>query len=183
MFAFLYQISKGRAAWLLLMLSALGLEISALFFQHVMDLAPCVMCIYERIAMLGILFAGLIGMLAPQQFFVRWTALSVWGISVIWGLKLGVEHVGYQFPDPNELFGPTCDIVVRLPTWLPLNEWMPWMFEASGDCAKIVWEFLSLTMPQWLVVIFIAKLIVFSAVVISQFLGKKSGPFKTVDPQ
>ncbi len=43
-----------RRAWLLLLAFIIVFEACALFFQHVMMLAPCVMCIYERVAMLGI---------------------------------------------------------------------------------------------------------------------------------
>ncbi|WP_394212694.1 disulfide bond formation protein DsbB [Enterovibrio calviensis] len=173
MLSFFNEISRGRGAWLLLMLSALAFEACALYFQHIMNLAPCVMCIYERVAMMGIVGAGLIGIVAPQNGLFRWLAITAWGVSAGWGLKLSIEHVGYQFPDPNDLFGATCDIFVSFPSWAPLNQWVPWMFEASGDCSKIVWEFMTLTMPQWLVIIFAAILVVFVVVILSQFFGKR----------
>lgn len=173
MFNYFKEISHGRTAWFLLMLSALALEACALFFQHVMNLAPCVMCIYERVAMLGMVAAGLIGMIAPQHGLIRWTGLIAWGVSAGWGLKLAIEHVGYQFPDPNDLFGATCDIFVSFPSWAPLNKWVPAVFEASGDCSKVVWQFLTLSMPQWLVIIFATMLVVFAVVVVSQFIGKR----------
>lgn len=173
MLSFFKQISLGRGAWLLLMLSALSLELCALFFQHGMDLPPCVMCIYERLAMLGILAAGFIGMIAPNNLIIRWLALICWGGSAAWGLMLSIEHVGYQFPDPNDLFGKTCDIFVSFPTWLPLNQWFPLVFEAYGTCSDVVWRFLSLSMPQWLVIVFFLMLVVFAIVVFSQFFGKK----------
>lgn len=173
MLSFLNQQSRQRTAWLLLMLSALSLELCALFFQHVMDLLPCVMCIYERVAMLGILIAGALGLSAPKNLYIRTTALVTWGLSTSWGLKLALEHVSYQFPDPNQLFGTVCDIFVRFPTWAPLNKWVPWMFEASGDCGKIDWQFLTLSMPQWLVIIFSAMLVVFLTVVAAQFISPK----------
>ncbi|TBT09800.1 disulfide bond formation protein B, partial [Vibrio parahaemolyticus] len=47
------QFSKGRVSWLLLLLFIIFFEACALYFQHVMMLAPCVMCIYERVAMMG----------------------------------------------------------------------------------------------------------------------------------
>ncbi|MDD1781341.1 disulfide bond formation protein DsbB [Enterovibrio sp. ZSDZ35] len=173
MFSYFNEISRGRGAWFLLMLSALTFEACALFFQHVMDLAPCVMCIYERVAMLGVVGAGLLGMIAPANGLMRWLSLSAWGISAGWGLKLAIEHVGYQFPDPNQLFGATCDIFVSFPSWAPLNEWVPSVFEASGDCSKVVWQFLTLSMPQWLVVIFSGMLVFLAIVVLSQFIGKR----------
>ena len=45
---------KSRRAWWLLALSALGLELTALWFQHGMGLDPCVKCVYERVAVLGL---------------------------------------------------------------------------------------------------------------------------------
>ena len=54
MLRYLNQCSRGRGAWLLLALTALALELTALFFQHVMGLKPCVMCIYERNALFGV---------------------------------------------------------------------------------------------------------------------------------
>ncbi|EHJ82784.1 thiol-disulfide oxidoreductase DsbB, partial [Salmonella enterica subsp. enterica serovar Baildon str. R6-199] len=41
--------------------TALALEMVALWFQHVMLLKPCVLCIYERCALFGVMGAGLVG--------------------------------------------------------------------------------------------------------------------------
>lgn len=92
------------------------------------------------------------------------------GISAGWGLKLALEHVDFQLnPSPFS----TCDLFVTFPSWAPLNKWAPWMFEAYGDCSKIVWQFLTLTMPQWLVIIFAGNLIALAIFVIAQFFNKK----------
>ena len=42
-----------RGAWIALAVTALSLEASALFFQYGLDLNPCVMCIYIRMAVLA----------------------------------------------------------------------------------------------------------------------------------
>lgn len=171
MMQYLNTFSKSRLAWLLLLLSIVTFEGCALFFQHVMNLAPCVMCVYERVAMMGIGFAALVGLLAPQNAFFRWIGLAGWGYCAYRGVVLAYQHVGFQLnPSPFA----TCDLFVRFPSWAPINHWAPWMFEAYGDCAKIVWHFLTLTMPQWLVVIFAGNLIVWAVMVIAQFFGKKS---------
>lgn len=171
--SFLYRISTQRTAWFLLFISIVGFELTALYFEHVMKLAPCVMCIYERVAMMGVGIAALVGMMAPGNVVFRWLGFAGWGYSAFRGLQLAMEHVSYQFPDPNVLFGATCDLFVRFPEWAPLNKWAPWMFEAYGDCGKVVWQFLTLSMPQWLVVIFAAQLAVLAVVVVSQLFGKR----------
>ncbi|MDX2319790.1 MAG: disulfide bond formation protein B, partial [Moritella sp.] len=35
----------------------------------------------------------------------------------------------------------------------PLHEWAPWLLNPTGFCDEINWQFLSYTMPQWLIVI------------------------------
>ncbi|MBF8999969.1 disulfide bond formation protein DsbB [Vibrio nitrifigilis] len=161
--------SLQRKAWILLLFCIIFFESCALFFQHVMNLAPCVMCIYERIAMLSIGIAAIIGAIAPQNGFFRWVGLAGWGIGAIKGLTLALQHVEFQLhPSPFH----TCDIFVTLPNWMPLNKWMPWMFKAYGDCSDIVWQFLSLSMPQWLVVVFAANLVALAIVIIAQFSRK-----------
>lgn len=66
------QFSESRLSWLILLISIVALEATALYFQHVMMLAPCVMCIYERVAMMGVGFAAILGMLNPKNVIVRW---------------------------------------------------------------------------------------------------------------
>ena len=166
----LKDFSKTRLSWLLLLISIILFESAALFFQHVMLLAPCVMCIYERVAMFGIGIAAAIGLVNPKNPVIRWIGLAAWGAGAYKGLTLSMQHVDYQFnPSPFA----TCDLFVTFPSWAPLNEWVPWVFEAYGDCSKVVWQFLDLSMPQWLVVIFAGNLIALAAIVISQFAKSK----------
>ncbi|MEG7475531.1 disulfide bond formation protein B, partial [Serratia marcescens] len=54
--------------------------------------------------------------------------------------------------------------------WLPLYKWLPAVFHASGDCSVRQWQFLTLEMPQWLVGIFGAYLLVALIVLIAQFV-------------
>ncbi|WP_394248226.1 disulfide bond formation protein DsbB [Vibrio profundi] len=166
----LKDFSKGRLSWLLLLVFVIFFEACALFFQHVMMLSPCVMCIYERVAMLGVGVAAMIGLVNPNNTIIRWLGLAVWGASAYKGLALSMQHVDYQFnPSPFA----TCDLFVTFPSWAPLNDWAPWMFEAFGDCSKVVWQFLSLSMPQWLVVIFAGNLIALAVIVLAQFAKSK----------
>ncbi|MGL5291875.1 MAG: disulfide bond formation protein DsbB [Vibrionaceae bacterium] len=174
MFAFFKYISLTRGAWKLLFISCIIFELCALFFQHGLQLSPCVMCIYERVALTGVLFSAALGMLAPHLFITRSIAIVGWLISAAWGLLLSIEHIGYQFPDPNQLFGKTCELLVNFPSWAPLNKWLPWMFEAQGSCSEITWRFLDYTMPQWLALIFGGMLLAAVIVAIAQFTPFKS---------
>ncbi|MDR2224488.1 MULTISPECIES: disulfide bond formation protein DsbB [Providencia] len=170
MFRFFNYCSQGRGAWLLMAFTAFMLECAALYFQHVMKLQPCVMCIYERVALLGVMFAGLIGAIAPRNVIIRWVAIVVWIYAAWRGLDLAWEHTMLQlYPSPFA----SCDFFVNFPDWLPLQEWVPAMFEATGDCSVRQWAFLGLDMPQWLIGIFAAYILVAVIVLISQFFPAK----------
>jgi len=168
----LKNLSKQRWPWLLLAASAMSLELCALFFQHVMKLDPCVMCVYERITMLGIVLAGLMGASAPNNIFVRLSAFLCWAISAVWGLLLAIEHTNYQInPSPFA----TCDFLPNFPSWAPLHEWLPWFFNPTGDCADITWQFLGYSMPQWLIVSSAIYCAIFVFVAVTALLPSPKG--------
>lgn len=167
MFNFLKRLSLTRSAWFLLVLSCVALEGTALYFQHGMGLNPCVMCIYERLALFAILVAGLIGMLAPRFAVVRWLALIIGTFGAVKGLTLAIKHTDYQL---NPAPWNQCSPFVEFPETLPLNKWFPNVFEATSvDCAKITWKFLDFTMPQWLIVVFAIYTVILVLVTLSQF--------------
>lgn len=165
MLQYLNRLSQGRGAWLLMALTALILELVALYFQHVMLLLPCVMCIYERCALFGILGAGLVGAIAPATW-LRYGAILIWLYSAWEGLRLSWQHTMIQLhPSPFT----TCDFAARFPSWLPLDKWLPGVFVATGDCAERSWTFLNMGMPQWLVGVFAVFLLIGIVVLLAQF--------------
>lgn len=164
---FLRQLARRRQPWLLLAVSALFLELCALFFQHGLGLKPCVMCVYERAATMGILFAGLLGTIAPEKRWIRWPAMLLWGYSAWQGLQLALKHVDYQLnPSPFNVCSPFADF----PHYAPLDQWLPWMFFPNGDCSEINWQFVGYSMPQWLVALFAAYLVVFMVVAVGNLV-------------
>lgn len=166
----LSNFSKSRYAWGLLLILGMSFELCALFFQHVMKLEPCVMCVYERVAMIGLVFAGLIGLINPKNLAIRWLGFVTWGYASYQGLLLALEHTDYQFnPSPFK----QCDIFPQFPSWAPLDQWFPWMFNPTGDCSEVVWQFLGYSMPQWLVAIFIVSFAACVVFFIAQLVSKQ----------
>ncbi|SLM63384.1 MULTISPECIES: disulfide bond formation protein DsbB [Dickeya] len=164
MLRFLNRCSRGRGAWLLMAFTALIFELVALYFQYVMNLKPCVLCIYQRTALYGVMLAGLVGAMAPASI-LRYAAIGLWIYSAWEGLALAIKHTNIQLhPSPFV----TCDFFASFPSWLPLDKWLPAIFTATGDCAERQWSFMKLEMPQWMIVIFGAYLLVAALVLIAQ---------------
>ncbi|MGC7560531.1 disulfide bond formation protein DsbB [Pasteurella sp. PK-2025] len=165
MLQYLKTLSATRGGWFLLALSGFLLEITALYFQHGMGLQPCVMCIYERVALLGIILAGLIGMIYPHALVLRLIALFIGLWSAIKGLLITLSHLDLQlYPAPWK----QCSAFAEFPETLPLDRWFPAMFNPTGSCSEISWQFLGFSMVQWLVVIFAVYTLLLSLLTLSQ---------------
>jgi disulfide bond formation protein DsbB len=168
---FLSNLPEQPRAWLLLTISALLLELSALYFQYIMGLAPCIMCIYQRVAIWTIFFAGLIGMLGCRFLLTRLLAYAFWATGSIWGLFIALEHVEMQSAAFSLLF--SCEITPNFPSWAPLHQWLPALFEATGDCGEIAWQFLGYSMPQWMIVVFATYICALAIVLSARIITKR----------
>ncbi len=171
MIAYIRHITKLRSAWLVLFSTALFLELCAMFFQHVLGYQPCVMCIYQRTAVFGIMCAGLLGALNPNQVVLRWMSISLWAVSSVKGLQLALKHTDLQMnPSPFN----TCDLFVDF--WSPfasIPKILPWFFQATGDCGDVSWTFLSWTMPHWLIPIFFLYMTISFVIIAGNFIKGK----------
>ncbi|MEZ9823106.1 disulfide bond formation protein DsbB [Shewanella sp. 10N.286.45.A1] len=166
----LINFAQSRTAWLVLTATALALELAALFFQYIMKLDPCVMCIYQRLAIFGILFAGVLGTIGYQSRIARIIAMGLWGTSATYGLKLALELVDMQTnPSPFA----TCSFLPEFPSWMPLHEWIPSIFMPTGMCTDIPWQMMGVTMGQWMIVAFSVYLLAILIFFIPAFLPKK----------
>lgn len=167
----LSDLTTNAKPWLLLALSAFALELCALFFQYVLDLAPCIMCVYQRVAIGAIILAGLTGFIGARFLLVRTVAYTLWAVGAIWGLLIALEHVEMQGNSGSLFF--SCDIIPNFPSWAPLHEWIPFLFEATGDCGDINWQFIGYSMPQWMIVVYAVYTLAFAVILVNRLIHAK----------
>jgi len=168
---YLSDMTTSSKAWLFLATTALGLELCALFFQYALDLKPCIMCVYQRLAIIAIILAGLIGAVGHKLLIARVTAYVLWGTGAIWGTLLATEHVEMQENSGSLFF--SCEFIPNFPNWAPLHEWIPFLFEATGDCGEISWQFLGYSMPQWMIFVYAAYSLAFILVLLNRLVIAK----------
>lgn len=162
------QWSHSRSAWQILFLSAALLVGAALYFQYVLGLQPCIMCIYQRTAVIAILFAALVPLI-HNSFFMRLISFAIWGTAAVKGFLLSTEHKDILFGE-NSFLVP-CAIEPNFPSLIPLHEWIPHLFAAPGDCYENSWHFLGLGMAEWMQVIFAIYIAVFVFMFVLQFIS------------
>lgn len=156
----------SRLPWLVALFSALGLEAAALYFQYGLNLDPCVLCVYQRTAVMGLALGGLIGTLAPHLGWLRLLGYMTLGASAGAGFKLALEHVEVQAGK-----GLGCDFLASYPDWFKLDVWFPALFEPTGYCDDIKWQFLGWNMPHWMVVVFGVYLVALAVALMLEVRG------------
>lgn len=162
------KISRNRWPWLLLAALALSMEGGALYLQHVLLVEPCNECIYIRAGVAGMGVAGLIGALAPRFLAMRLTALAVWFSALAWSLYranilLNLENIVRGGGEGS------CARFKGFPGGLPLDSWLPGVFEPRAMCGEIKWAFLGQSITFWSWITLWCLALVASLVLIAQF--------------
>ena len=166
----IYLWPSQRNAWLALFLISLSLLAVAAYFQYGLGLEPCVKCVYQRMAVIGIAVFSLLGYLASSNPLIRLTALAGVLYSAIEGLLIAYDH--WDLQTSKNAFFAVCESAPNFPTWAPLHEWLPSYFAAPGLCGDIDWSFLGATMPAWMTFIFAGVTLVVTAAGISHIWHK-----------
>lgn len=127
----------------------------AYYLQFHDGLDPCPLCIFQRI---GVILLGLVFLVValhhPQQTGARVYALVI-ATTALAGAGIAARHVWLQHLPPDQVpaCGPDLDYMLEI---LPIAEVIKRVFTASGECANVVWSFLGLSMPTWVLMWFLA---------------------------
>ena len=146
----------GVAAAVLVAAGGAATILGAYYFQYVMGLRPCPLCLEQRIAYyvsipLAIVVAVMAGRDAPRSVVVA--GLSVIALAMLFNSGLALFHAGVEWkwwPGPQECSGPLTDL------------------SAGGDllssltnltivrCDEAAWRFLGLSLAGYNVLISLA---------------------------
>lgn len=132
-------------------LACAGLMGYALYAQHVLELEPCPLCIFQRVAVitLGALF--LLAALHPAGRTGRRLYSVILAIVALGGIGVAGRHVWLTTLPPERVpaCGPGLDFMLES---FPLREALAMVLSGSGECAAVDWRFLGLSMPAWVLV-------------------------------
>lgn len=132
--------------YLLIFLSGIALLAAAYYFEYVLGLEPCPLCMTQRLATLVIAVCFLLATIRVQ--FVSALILILALVASLGGLYIADHHVYLQSLPPERV--PACgpDLAYMLET-LPFSKLLNAVLQGDGHCAEIVWSFWGLSMPQW----------------------------------
>ncbi len=133
-------------------LGCAGLMAGALFFQYAMKLAPCNMCVLQRIAVIELGLVFLVATLHdPGRIGARvYAALLM--LATLAAAALSARHVWMQMQPAGSL--PSCgaDFYTML-DMLPFHQVVARIWNGGGECQAILWSLFGLSMPAWLLIV------------------------------
>jgi disulfide bond formation protein DsbB len=144
-----------RAQCLLGFLACAALLGFALYMEHFGGLRPCPLCTFQRAAfiLLGLVFL-VAGLHAPRSAGVR-RGYGVLGlVAASLGIAIAGRHVWLTYLPPDRV--PACgpDLAYMMDAF-PLGDVVRKVLTGSGECAKVDWTLLGMSMPEWSLLCFI----------------------------
>jgi disulfide bond formation protein DsbB len=151
---FMTKIPSAHTCFLAGFLFCASLLAMALYFQFVGGLEPCPLCISQRIMVLATALALLAAFAHnPGRVGTRLYAL-LGGLTAFGGASISGRHVWLQHLPADEVpaCGPGLEYMFK---YFPLTDTLRTMLTGTGDCAKVDWTLLGLSMPAWVLLCFL----------------------------
>ena len=146
-------MSKQRTIFIFGFLLCLGLMAAALYFQYVMKLEPCPLCIFQRLFVIGLGVVLLAGALHNPKMWGRRIYGILTALLAASGAAVAARHVWLQNLPPEQVpaCGPGLDYMLEA---FPFTKTLQLVLLGSGECAKVDWTFLGLGIPAWTLIFF-----------------------------
>ncbi len=126
------------------------------YLQYVKDLQPCPLCMIQRVffVLTGVVFLAA----AIHHPVRRWGAHLYGALTAVFalaGAAVAVRHIWIQHTP--EALRPACSPgwEFLLDTFGPLES-IKRMLHGSGECGRVDWTFLTLSIPEWALIGFLA---------------------------
>ena len=147
-------LNTARSLAFLIIAGCAALLFSALVLEYAEGLEPCPLCLMQRLWVILVGLLALIG-LAHNPRWGIYPMLS--GVAAAIGGWFSIRQLYLQgLPEDEVPFcGPNLAYMVEN---YPFAELLGAMTSGTGDCAKVLWTFLGISIPGWALVGFIGLL-------------------------
>ena len=153
--------SGSRMIYLTIFLVCAGLIGFALYLQHSLGLEPCPMCILQRYAFIIVGVVALAAAIHDPALPGRRIYSGLLVTLAATGGGVAIRHV-YLEHYPPKIFDCGADFGFMLESF-PLTQALPMIFRGTGDCTKVPWRFLGLSIAEWSLMCF--ALLIVAAVI------------------
>lgn len=128
-----------------------GLLAYAYYAQFVQHLEPCPLCIFQRV---GIFAVGVVFFVAAVHDPATWgrrVYAVLLGLAALATIVIAARHLYIQHAPEGSVpaCGASLDFMLKI---FSLSEVLVKVLTGSGECAKVTWAFLGLSMPGWVLI-------------------------------
>ena len=133
-----------------------GVLFIALVMEHAFDMAPCPLCLMQRIWFFIAGACAFASLLHNPRFGIYPLCAA---LACIVGGGFSIRQLYLQSLPADQV--PACgpDLAYMLEVF-PLTDVLVAMTSGTGDCAEVVWSFLGLSIPGWALVGFVGMFVV-----------------------
>ena len=160
-----YFQTAPRRVLALVSLACVAMLVFGLYLQHVVGLEPCPMCIVQRYALLLVaLVSGISACCRTRWLLLAGTAKTL--LLAGCGAFVAARQSFLQWYPPQEA---SCgrDFYGMIEMF-PLQRVIPMIFKGSGDCSKVDWTFLGLSIANWSFLCFVGIALLMLALLLSR---------------
>jgi len=127
----------------------------ALYAQYGLGLEPCPLCILQRIAVIVVGLLFLVAALHDPAGRGSRVYAALISLVALAGIGVAARQLWIQAQPPGSVAecGATLDYMLDV---LPPGEVLMKVLTGSGECSKIDWTFLGLSMPAWVLAALLA---------------------------
>ena len=147
-------LPQPRYLFLLILLGCLTLLSSAIFVEPFKSMDPCPMCMMQRWVFSAIGIFALIAILHNAEFIGQKIYAGTLAVFSMIGAGVAARQLWLQSLPEEQVpaCGPGIDYMLEV---FPILEVIEMAIRGTGDCAKVQWTFLNLSIPGWSLIAFI----------------------------
>jgi disulfide bond formation protein DsbB len=138
----------------LFLLPVIAMAFAVLFLQQALGLAPCPLCITQRVFVVGVGLFALLAFLHNPGAVGRRIYGALCSLSALAGATVAGRHVWLQGLPPDQVpaCGPSLGYMLET---LPLSKTFSLVMMGDGNCADTQWTFLGMSIPEQTLLLFI----------------------------
>lgn len=148
-----------RARYILIFAACLGLLLTAIYIEPFSSMDPCPMCMMQRAIFTLIGVIAIIAALHNASGIGRKVYATLLSLVSIGGVAVASRQLWLQSLPEDQVpaCGPGIDYMLEV---FPLLEVIEMSLRGTGDCAKVQWTFLNISIPGWSLIAFLGFVII-----------------------
>jgi len=145
------MLARGQANFGLACVAAAAVAY-AFYAQFGLDLVPCHLCIFQRVTLAGMAVVFLLAAALSRPGAAGAAFAVLVGITGLATVATAGRHAWIQMQPAGSVPACGADLDFMMDVF-PLTDVILKVFKAGGECAKVDWTFLGLSMPAWVLLL------------------------------